>query len=527
MNFYFIGRNESIPSTARDVVFLREDYWDDWRKFRTQFYLFYIDPQGTRHDIGEVKIGQRGLEAGATAGPNVRVPAVPSGVVQSLPPGFFSLGQSENYYESINLLQEGIRIQILTGLLDCAFNLDLFAEVKDELVMTESLLRHVSAASVTTRFHRLTQGDSVLTDFRFQYEFPAAPAGVPPTPPLDFTTLPESSPPTNVHVLIGRNGVGKSHFMRNLICSLISPNTGAFGTLSMMNVDGSNSTSSFAGLVSVSFSAFDEPIDPQFDLNGLRYTTVGIRQSRPRSPIIAAASLTSPSTSSSVMTPVELATEFLDAMTACVSGLRLNRWKAAIRTLENDPLFAEADVSQLVDLINSGESERVRTFFKKLSSGHAIVLLTVTKLVELVDERTLVLLDEPEGHLHPPLLSAFIRSLTELLRQRNGVAIIATHSPVVLQEVPKQCVWKLRRSGYISVPERPSIETFGENVGVLTREVFGLEVTNSGFHKLIKDRVDDGDSYPELLIHFNNALGAEGRSIAMALIAEREQGAPL
>ncbi len=42
---------------------------------------------------------------------------------------------------------------------------------------------------------------------------------------------------------------------------------------------------------------------------------------------------------------------------------------------------------------------------KRMSSGHAIVLLTVTKLVARVEEKTLVLIDEPESHLHPPLLS--------------------------------------------------------------------------------------------------------------------------
>ncbi len=58
--------------------------------------------------------------------------------------------------------------------------------------------------------------------------------------------------------------------------------------------------------------------------------------------------------------------------------------------------------------------------FDRLSSGHAIVLLTITRLVELVEERSLVLIDEPEGgHLHPPLLSAFVRALSDLLVQRN------------------------------------------------------------------------------------------------------------
>jgi len=94
-------------------------------------------------------------------------------------------------------------------------------------------------------------------------------------------------------------------------------------------------------------------------------------------------------------------------------------------------------------------SQRAEALFKRMSSGHAIVLLTVTKLVETVEEKTLVLLDEPESHLHPPLLSAFTRALSDLLVNRNGVAIIATHSPVVLQEVPKSCVSILRRTSRV------------------------------------------------------------------------------
>jgi hypothetical protein len=125
-------------------------------------------------------------------------------------------------------------------------------------------------------------------------------------------------------------------------------------------------------------------------------------------------------------------------------------------------------------------------------------LLTITRLVETVAERTLVLLDEPEAHLHPPLLSAFVRALSDLLTNRNGVAIIATHSPVVLQEVPKSCAWKIWRNGTTVSAERPEVETFGENVGILTREVFGLEVTHSGFHKMLQDSLEDAADFDDV-----------------------------
>ena len=220
-----------------------------------------------------------------------------------------------------------------------------------------------------------------------------------------------------------------------------------------------------------------------------------------------------------VKTPGMLAEDFVQSLGECRSGPRAKRWLQSLLTLEADPLFEEADVGGLLQLDEATWRDAAKRLFRKLSSGHAIVLLTITRLVELVDERTLVILDEPEGHLHPPLLAAFIRAVADLLGRRNGVALVATHSPVVLQEVPMSCVWKLRRSGAVSAAERPTLETFGENVGVLTSEVFGLEVTRSGFHSLLEKAVEMGLGYKDVLDHFGDQLGSEARAITRGLIA--------
>ena len=88
---------------------------------------------------------------------------------------------------------------------------------------------------------------------------------------------------------------------------------------------------------------------------------------------------------------------------------------------------------------------------------------------------------------------------------------------MVLQEVPKSCTWKLWRSGHLSKVERLETESFGENVGILTREVFGLEHTDSGFHNLLKDAVDKLDSYEAAINSFNSQLGTEATGILRAL----------
>jgi hypothetical protein len=274
----------------------------------------------------------------------------------------------------------------------------------------------------------------------------------------------------------------------------------------------------FANLVSVTFSAFDpfEPLPNHQDKSkGVQYAYIGLKrggktkEGKPRPP----------------KSPDGLSTEFASSMLVCRQGARAIRWRRALEILEADPIFRDAEVAALATDKADEENLRrqARKLFGNLSSGHKIVLLIVTRLVGTVEERTLVLIDEPEAHLHPPLLSAFVRTLSELLSNRNGVAVIATHSPVVLQEVPKSCVWKIRRNGTSIVAERPEIETFGENVGILTREVFGLEVTHSGFHKLLYDAVVETGDFDDAVHRFGGELGGEAKAILRRLVAARRE----
>jgi hypothetical protein len=66
------------------------------------------------------------------------------------------------------------------------------------------------------------------------------------------------------------------------------------------------------------------------------------------------------------------------------------------------------------------------------------------------------------------------------------------------------------------------METFGENVGVLTREVFALEVTQSGFHKVLSDAATRENSFEAAVFHFRDALGAEARAILRAMFSDKE-----
>jgi ABC-type multidrug transport system ATPase subunit len=508
MFFKVLAHGTRVPTEGRLCAFLLTDNWDDWFKYSTMYGLWVFDKDGGRHRVGEVKIGQFKMADGQ------RRPAIPE-TFDQLDEQFFSLGQDDSYYEGMNRLGDTLRDRILVSLRDMALDQELFQRARPEKVTGVSLLRGVTPATVQGQYYRLARGGARLSRFEFSYTAPkpARPRYEPVT--LSFVVEPESYPPTNIHVLIGRNGVGKTHLLNHMTKALVEDDShvGDSGSFTSTSEDLFNEFA-FANLVSVTFSAFD-PFEPlparQNKSQGVLYSYIGLK----RLGTSASGARLAPKT------PESLSAEFGRSVLMCRQGARANRWQRALEMLEADPIFKDAEVAELADGdIEEGEiPAQARRLFAKLSSGHKIVLLTITRLVETVEERTLVLLDEPEAHLHPPLLSAFIRALSELLIDRNGVAIIATHSPVVLQEVPKSCAWKVRRNGLNVEAERPEIETFGENVGVLTREVFGLEVTHSGFHRMLREAVDEERTFERTIRRFGGELGGEATAIVRALVA--------
>jgi predicted ATPase len=511
--FNVLAHGARPPAQSQSKAFLLTDNWDDWFKFSTLYSLIVFDAQGLSHDIGGVKIGEFGMAD------DQRRPSIPNRF-DELGERFFSLGQDDSYYDDLNGLGADTRDQILRGLKDVALDRELFERALAEKVMGTSLLRSVSKSTVLGQFHRIAGGGARLTRYEFNYSAPKPVRTRFDSLKLVFDVEPESQPPTNVHVLIGRNGVGKTTILNNMTRAIVEKDrdvseVGAFKS----EIEGQENHPLFTNLVSVTFSAFDpfEPLPIRQDKSeGVQYAYIGLKRvgvSKDGKPLPP-------------KSPERLSSEFGLSVSVCRQGARVSRWRRALEMLEADPIFRDAEVTTLANVGVDDDELKVqaRKLFTKLSSGHKIVLLTITRLVETVEEKTLVLLDEPEAHLHPPLLSAFVRALSDLLINRNGVAVIATHSPVVLQEVPKSCAWIVRRTGTHAVAERPEIETFGENVGLLTREVFGLEVTHSGFHKMLSDAVAKNRDFETVIEEFNGELGGEARAIIRALIAAQDVG---
>lgn len=508
LEFHIIARTTRFPDAGTSRIYLKIDHWNDY-SFVTMFSVLIFDEHGTQHTLPDVKIGFVGQTIEENTYSKLKTP------FKTLPEDFFSLGTGVDYYKELReKLSDELRDAYLASLKDLVFNQDLLAKVEEEDVLNTSLLRSVSIHKVRDQYVSVLQGNVLLTDFKFSFLLPESEKFA--SFDLKFSVKANSTPSTNIHALIGRNGVGKTTIIKSMVGAIINEDgnecefyeDGLLGKTELTD-------DFFSKVVLIAFSAFD-PFKPPENLDegrASKLTYIGLTDEADGEVKLS-------------KSDVQLSEDFVESLTECLTDdKKTSRWLSAIQTLESDDNFSEMSLADLASL----DGDKLRLFaerkFSKMSSGHAIVALAITRLASVIEEKSLVLFDEPESHLHPPLLSALIRCLSQMLSEQNAVAIIATHSPVVLQEVPRSCVWKVYRERLASSWERPTLETFGENVGILTREVFGLEVVKSGFHTVLKSAVDGGGSYEEVLAVFGSQLGLEAKGILKSMVIHRDMSA--
>lgn len=495
-------------------VYLNIDNWDDWFTYSTMYYVQYVDTEENVYDIGSIKIGEYNMKEGQ------RRPSIPL-CFEFLDNKFFSVGQSTEYYENLKLLDAEIREMVLADLNDMAFNLDIYAKCKTEDVTKVSLMRELTETTIRNQFHRMAHGGARLTRYEFGFEFPSIikygekSFEVENPAKLTFHVIPESNPPTNIHVIIGRNGVGKTFLIKNMINSALKredcQETGHF--FEPTNGRDVIARSLFANLICIGFSAFDNlSLLVKENLKyELPYVFIGLDDN---------------SNMDSDFRFEKLKMQFSESLLNCFTSKRKRElWHRTMEILNYDNFFAESGITEIDFEKDSSRFKKIsKGRFEPLSSGHKIILLTITRLVEVVEEKSFIIFDEPETHLYPPLLSAFIRALSYILIENNGVALITTHSPIIIQEVPSGCVWKMHRTRSIVNLERPIQETFGTNINSLIREIFGLEVEKSGFHQMLKEAAKNNEYSMEAVMEcFNHELGDEAKAILRLLIALKEQ----
>ncbi|MEF7793188.1 AAA family ATPase [Escherichia coli] len=181
--------------------------------------------------------------------------------------------------------------------------------------------------------------------------------------------------------------------------------------------------------------------------------------------------------------------------------------------LELTRQYGLVNLNSNLDLITSSEIEYALPdedihFYKNnepftLSSGQLSFLVSMFSLISTIESNSLILIEEPENFLHPSLLTHFINSLTHILRDTNSIAIMATHSALVLREIPSAQITILHRRDNITNYKTPNIETFGADTHQIMIDVFGDLYSNAIFREELSN-IAKNKTIDELLVQYGD-----------------------
>lgn len=528
---------------------LQRDGWND-RGFETLYHLYYRHgPEATDVTyIGAVKI----LKVGQTAGD---LQFIREAFV-SLDASFCSVGQTLDYYQRLNEIPERRRNRIMKALNDAVAHPELVERFQDEAGWSASVFRddpdwRAFMDDATT----LYKGNfSALPDMGRSFSF--RPGGSKDEIDFQFSSpVPEwytgpyrregpknvkSLLPARIFVLIGRNGSGKSTLLSRLAhLAFASPQERRTTTLRKFGRLEPESIG-FMRVITISYSAFDSFVVPganardlsqitqdleegegRFVFCGLRDIAAEMREDIERAQKATANDedeLVVERRTSNKLKPIEaLADEFVRLMARITKDELRPLFEAALGPLLSEPSFA--DLRERVDDLFK---PRARTIFLAWSTGHKIALHVVASLVANARPRSLVLFDEPEVHLHPPMMAALMHAVRLVLNEVNAFCVVATHSPVLLQETLGRHVRHVVRNGKTLEIKKSAQETFGENVGLITYNTFRLTAASTDFHKALDLLIKGCDSFQEIDDLFEHGLSGQARAYVLSGLAAKE-----
>lgn len=125
---------------------------------------------------------------------------------------------------------------------------------------------------------------------------------------------------------------------------------------------------------------------------------------------------------------------------------------------------------------------RINELLSKNSRGQAYVMNNLGYEVQC--SSVMLYLDEADQSLHPEWQRKYLDWLLQFVSARFKTCsvqlVIATHSPIMLSDIPQNHVLYLRNNGREIQAERRLVRTFGSNIHTLFRDAFFLEEGTMG-----------------------------------------------
>jgi predicted ATPase len=499
---------------------LMRDSWNDDNYYT--YYSLYTNliKSGKYTIIGGVRILKKEQQRNETF-------LIPKGIIVEPLEGFCSLGTSLDYYERISQLDYVYKDYILNFLNDIIYKPSLQNIFKEEEGFNSSLLRNITleddifdlAPIIITGIYKDLPVKKELK-FEFQTNQMLEPIL------FDFSSVhyyksgQEQSLPNRICVIIGRNGSGKSTLLSKIARLVFSSADDRIYIKDLATIEPKGL--GFSRIINISYSAFDSfqvpgitpsekrQIAEEMDENKGRYFYCGVRDikrevleelDKLKIDALGKIQLEDILNDKYNFNYLKSLSTLNDEFHFSLGKILENEEKTSLLISSLSTLSQESSLHFLsvvnLDVLKNN-SLLDNSFFTKLSTGHKFVIHSIFKLIYHIQRRSLVLFDEPESHLHPPLLAILMKTLRNIMDSQSSFMIIATHSPVVIQETLQKHVIIIRREGKLIKTNIAENQTYGESIGALTSDVFGLAADYKDYHEELNKIVDSYDGKEEL-----------------------------
>ncbi|MFD2722848.1 AAA family ATPase [Ignatzschineria indica] len=451
--------NLSMPKESEYFILTPTTNWNDYG-LKNGFTLYFYN-NDIEQRIGELKIINTYEKSSIE---------ILKKAFSQLPDEFCSLAEDISFYREIRAIFKNGYLSILKALNDVAF-FPILEEKFDTLPSFQSsLIRYDKQEQLLRQAKFLIDNYDLDNLYKFNYTYQSGENEV-----LANFSFSENIPLERVYAIIGKNGVGKTRLISKLPIDIAKQKAMLFSPKLPL----------FSKIIAVSYSAFDkfEIPDPEAHFN---YLYCGLRQKNEKNEITS-------------LSETELNNRFKSSITEIEGRNRLGEWKVICEnfflTQETEKWLEEAPNSIGYTL----KMDAVEQSIEQFSSGQKIFIYIMTEILANIRLNSLIIFDEPETHLHPNGISQLINSIHMLAKKFRSFCIIATHSPIVIQGLLSKKVYILRNEDGVMSLSHPTIETFGENLTVLTEEIFGTRDIPSYFKEEIQNLIQERYSYEKIV----------------------------
>ncbi|MGG7035708.1 MAG: AAA family ATPase [Flavobacterium sp.] len=477
IKFYIDPKNTGSIETP--FFLLSYDNWDDYSR-KTSFGLSYYDNDRKRTPIGYVKIMHED---------QLRTLDYIDKEFEELSEEFCSLGQNIEYYSALyDLLEKDKALfeEVLHKINDVAFLSALGERFEHNSNFRVSLIRNSEALKAFKEaksiIYDLPQNPNFIFTYKCNLENTEGEHKV------DFNFGDNKDLPNRMISLIGKNGTGKTQFLAKFALDLSGQSKSK-----LKNETFTPSRPLFSKVIAVSYSAFDKFTRPKKD-KSFSYKYCGLKDEDGR-----------------LLSGPKLVENYRESVGLILSQHRNGIWYEVMKTILDEGLadlfYDEIFIKENFEIVDNKTS-------KLLSSGQSFLMYVITEVLAHIKRNSILLFDEPEMHLHPNAIANFVRMLELILNKFDSYAILATHSPIILQEIPARYVYVFERQGNVPMVYNLGFESFGENIDVLTEKVFKTMEVEDNYKSVLKN-LSKEYPYKKVLSLFENKLSLSAKTFLL------------